>query len=174
MRLLLSLFVGTCLLACAAGPKEPTETRANTPSWRWEESVDPMTDVVSLMASLQSANPIQLDFPYEGIQHPSLRILKTSKGTLGVLLSYERGQLLCSSYSPCEISVRIDGGKATSYTATTPADGTTTLVIFRDPKRFVNSLKDAKIVKISVPVFKHGTPILEYHIEGLDFARLGL
>lgn len=74
-----------------ATPKPPA-----LPRWVTRTSKDELTDVVIATSSLESANTIDLTFPYQGEQRGRL-ILRNTAGKYEVMFSIEKGQLFPGS-----------------------------------------------------------------------------
>jgi hypothetical protein len=146
---------------------------APDPADKWTYSVtdDPMTSRKNRAAIIASDNTVSFDSPYAGEQHGTLIIRQHSTYGLGVLLSIERGQILCRSYEDCQLRVRFDEGAPTSWAAIGPSDNSTTTVLLHSESRFVERLRKAKKVRIQVPVYQHGSPMFEFDVAGFDHGR---
>lgn len=150
------------LLAPPAAPRE---------KWRWIESKDPMTDARSITSFLDSENALNFDFPYNGAQHPAL-YLRNKGGSKDVFIALEKGQVLCRSYDPCQVSVRFDDLPRMTFQGVGAADNSTETVFLNSgASRFITALGSAKKVLISFPVYQEGSPVLTYDVTGWDAAR---
>ncbi len=155
----------------AAEAAAAAETRRLAEKWTYSVSEDPMTSRKSKSATIESENTVNFDFPYQGSQRATLVIRDHPTYGRDVILSIERGQLMCQSYRDCQIRVRFDEGKAETWNAAGPADNSSTAVFFRNQARFFQKLRAAKVLRLQVAVYQEGEPIFEFHVGGFDDAR---
>lgn len=138
--------------------------------WLYMKIDDPMAEGGS-GAVVQSANTFEFDRPYSGAQHATLMLRNDARRGNDVLLTIERGQFLCHSYSACNILVRFDDQKAQTYSGADPADHSTTLIFISNYARFFTSMQKAKTVRISTDVYQQGSPVFEFDVSGFDAAK---
>ena len=138
------------------------------PHWTYDTSADAMSGKSSHSATIESVNTLQFKFPYQRAQHGSITLRNHPRYGKNVLLEIERGQFLCGVEN-CSISVRFDDGTAHQFTASEPADHSTTTLFVQPYDRFVAELKKSKKVYVSATFYQEGNPVLEFDTEGLKW-----
>lgn len=136
--------------------------------WDYRIETDKMGKGVTYSASVQSSNIVEFDFPYQGPQRATLILREHPRYGKDVILYIERGQILCRSYSPCSVLVRFDDEKAVSYSGIGPEDGSSNGVFLRGYSRFFEKVLKAKRVRLSVTVYKQGSPVFDFDISGFS------
>lgn len=139
--------------------------------WTYSQSEDPMAKGTTYSATVQSTNTVAFDFPYRGSQHATLTLRTHPRYGKDVILSIERGQLLCNSYDGCNVLIRFDDGKAQTFSASGPSDNSTESLFIRNYSRFVAGMLKAERVRISAQVYQEGSPVFEFDVRGLDASR---
>lgn len=139
--------------------------------WRYSSSRDEMTGRDMKMAMIESENTVDFSSPYDGAQHGRLIIRSHPSYGRDVLLSIEKGQILCPSYDDCTVRVRFDEGKPENWTAAGAADHSSTTVFIRNYSRFLQRMRSAKVVRIQIPVYREGQPAFEFRVGGYDHER---
>ena len=147
------------------------EKAADAQKWSYSASTDQMTGRTSRMARIGSENTVTFDFPYQGAQHATLVIRNHPSYGRDVLLQIERGQILCPSYDDCTVRVRFDEGSPERWTAAGPSDNSSTVVFLRGSGRFLQRMRNARVVRIAVPVYQEGEPAFEFRVGGFDYQR---
>jgi hypothetical protein len=147
------------------------ERRVDAAKWRYVSDTDPMASRPSRTASIDSENTVEFDFPYGGQQHATLTLRDHPTYGRDVIVRIREGQILCPSYDDCSIRVRFDDGPAERWTAAGPADNSTTLVFIRNYSRFLQRMRNAKVVRIQIPVYQEGAPAFEFRVGGFDQDR---
>jgi hypothetical protein len=147
------------------------ERRVDAAKWRYFADSDPMASRPSYTASIDSENTVEFDFPYEGPQHATLVLRNHPSFGRDLIVRIREGQILCPSYDDCSIRVRFDDGPAERWTAAGPADNSTTTVFIRNYSRFVQRMRNAKVVRIQIPVYQEGVPTFEFRVGGFDQGR---
>lgn len=134
--------------------------------WRYTSTEEGMSGKQVRHAAVQSTNTISLDFPYRGPQHATLLFRRHPRWGNDVILSIERGQILCHSYGDCRVQVRFDDGKVLRFKGNPPADNSSESVFIPAFTTFMNSLPKAKAVKIEVQIYQGGAPVFEFDVSG--------
>lgn len=147
---------------------EPTSTGQQ---WVYDANEDKMTGGTTYSAYALSTNTVSFDRPYSGDQHGRLVLRTDPKYGRDVMFSIERGQLLCRSYSDCEVLVRFDENKPEKFSGVGPADSSTETVFIRNYDRFVSRMRKAKTVRISVNIYQEGSPVFEFDVSGFNSAK---
>lgn len=139
-----------------------TSAPALISSWVYRSQEDKMSGKTSKSASIESDNSLDLPFPYSGTNHARLHVRQHPTHGLDVILSIDKGQILCTSYSGCPIKVRFDNGPASSFEGSPSADHDSTVVFFGSPKKFIAQASKAKRILVQVNMYQAGAPVLEF------------
>lgn len=139
--------------------------------WRYRVDTDPMTSKKARYASINSENTLNFDFPYQGEQQGTLILRDHPTHGRDVMVTIDRGQILCPSYQDCRVRVRFDEGSPQRWSAAGPADNSTTVIFLRNEGGFIQRLRAAKVVRIQIPVYQEGEPMLEFHVGGFDYSK---
>lgn len=150
---------------------EAAERQADAAKWTYSSTTDPMAGRSSRTASINSENTVEFDFPYGGQQHATLTLRNHPSYGRDVILRIREGQILCPSYDDCSIRVRFDDGAAERWSAVGPEDNSTTVIFIRNYTRFLQRMRNAKVVRIQIPVYQEGAPTFEFRIGGFDNQR---
>jgi len=132
--------------------------------WRYLSTEEGMSGKNSRTASVYSNNTINLDFPYAGAQHAQLILRRHPRWGNSVILSIERGQILCHTYGNCRIGVRFDDGKVMRFSGNPPSDNSSEYVFIPAFGTFMKQLPKAKTVKIEVEIYQGGSPVFEFDV----------
>jgi hypothetical protein len=147
------------------------EARRLAAKWRYRVDADPMTSKKARYASIDSENALNFDFPYQGEQHGTLILRDHPIHGRDVMITIDKGQILCQSYEDCTIRVRFDEGSPQRWNAAGPADNRSTVIFLRNEGGFIQRLRAAKVVRIQIPVYQEGEPMLEFHVGGFDYSK---
>jgi hypothetical protein len=147
------------------------EAKALAGKWSYRNQQDSMTGRKATYASIESENTVTFGFPYQGEQRATLLIRNHPSYGLDVILSIQRGQILCQSYTDCSIRVRFDEQNPVSWNAVGPSDNSSTAVLLRNEARFIKQLRAAKLVRLQIPFYQEGSPIFEFRVGGFDYSR---
>ena len=158
----------------AAGTVAPLPSPIPTPlgrQWKYNVESDKMGRGNEYNAWVFSTNTVAFDFPYQGSQRATLTLRSHPRHGKDVILSIERGQILCRSYSACSVLVRFDDEEPGTYSAIGPADHSSNHIFIQEYSRFMGRLLQAKRVRIAVTVYKHGSPVFDFDVGGLSQER---
>lgn len=140
--------------------------------WSYQFDEDRMTGAVTARAVVSSGNTISLDFPYAGAQHGRLMLRRHPRWGNDVAFSIEKGQLLCNSWDGCQVKVRFDDGRPFNVHAVEPEDGSSQTLFLSDYRKLESSIATAATMLIEVPLYKAGTQVFEFPVDGFDKERL--
>lgn len=140
------------------------EITAEVVQWRYSHDEDGMGKGVNHEAAIDSVNTVEFDFPYSGPQQATLTMRNHPRYGKDVLLSIERGQILCQSYESCTVLVRFDDEAAVRYAALSPADNSTETIFISNYRRFAQKMLKAKRVRISANIYQEGSPVFEFDV----------
>lgn len=149
-----------CFLAASA-PAAATE-----PAWFTYTSTDAMHGK-QVVASARTREAFELRFPYDGIQQTAELELRKRGRSGDVILSIQRGQLVCG-VSSCPVLVRWDNAPALTLRGSPPRDGSTETIFIPGFRQFVKRLGEAKTVRIEVDVYQQGAHVFEFETSGFD------
>lgn len=133
--------------------------------WERNESVDVMTGKPVVTVSNTSSNSFVMDFPHRGIHHAYIQVRKHPRYGTDVLITVDDGQLNCT-YGDCQITVRFDELKPTSFSVTEPSDHSHNAWFIDDKGRFIQSLSKSKKVAVELQFYRQGTRALQFETTG--------
>ena len=140
-------------------------------AWTYHKKEDEMTGGKTYTASVTSSNSVSFSFPYSGLQNGTLALRDDPKYGKDVIFRIEKGQILCSSYEGCNVLIRFDDKKPITYSANPPADNSSEIIFIGNYSKFLNSLKNAKTVRISPTIHQEGSPVFEFNVSGFDIEK---
>ena len=133
--------------------------------WAETKSTDAMTGKVITTATIKSSNSLNLAFPYQGNNFAELVIRQHPTSGLNVMVTIEKGQILCRSYRNCTIQARFDDKPAVNFPGAEPADNSSDAVFLRNEGKFVNSAKSAKKILVQLNLYQGGSQVLEFNAQ---------
>jgi len=135
--------------------------------WEYSDTEDPMGGAKNKSAALQSTNRINHPFPYEGDIWGTIMLRKHPRMGTDVLVAVSDGQLNCSSYSNCTVTVRFDDSKPIKFSADEAASGSNKVIFLRKTKPFIAAISKSKLVRIELSMYNAGVEVFEFNTEGL-------
>jgi hypothetical protein len=157
--------------AAAAPTSVEQPVAATGQQWSYNVSEEKMTGGKRRIASVESKNTVDFDFPYNGSQNGHLTLRTDPRYGKDVLFRIEKGQILCTSYDGCMVQVRFDDEKPSNFAASGAADQSSNVVFLGDYNRFLSKLRKAKRVRFAVNIYQQGTPVFEFDVSGFDFDK---
>jgi hypothetical protein len=141
-------------------------------SWDYSQFEDEMGSGKVYVATIQSSNTINLDFPYNGEQYGKLTLREHPKHGKDVILKIERGQLLDSDYND-PVVVRFDTDKPLTFSSVGASDHSTETLFLRGNafSVFSTRLKTAKTVRIQAPIYQGGNQVFIFDVEGFNWTK---
>jgi hypothetical protein len=135
----------------------------NAPSsWSYGTFDDPMTGKADKTATIKSSNTLELARTYTGTNSGHLLVRKTAAGKTSVILSIDKGQLICNSYSGCNVSVRFDEASAIVFGASPTSDYNSRFLFILSEAKFVAQAAKAKRILVQVLIYQAGNQVLEF------------
>lgn len=131
--------------------------------WRYDSNVDQMTDKKVLWATLESNNSLKLKFPYAGRNYGTIYIRQHPKSGLNVMVSVEQGQILCSTFDECSVTVRFDDGRPITFSAVGPSDHSSNKLFLHGEAKFVAEAKKAKRILVALTMYQAGQQVPDFH-----------
>ena len=136
-------------------------------SWKYEKNIDEMSGKESRFAYLKSRNSLHFNTPYDGGSSGSLMIRQRKIDGLVVLFSISKGQIICNS--KCAISVRFDDRPLIKFSASVPADYSSTSIFIYPASKFVSELKKSKKILIEGNYYQAGSRISEFDNKNFEW-----
>lgn len=118
-------------------------------------------------AFLVSKNELDFKFPYSGKQTLNIFLRNSRAHGKEVLLTVEKGQFDCS-LNECSVLVRFDQGKPQRFSATGPADHSTTVLFINNYDKFFSQLIKSKRMMIAPNFYQNGQPQMEFDTSLFD------
>jgi hypothetical protein len=137
---------------------------AHAAQWRYQDDVDKMTGKSASYAVVESDNSLQLGSPYSGSNHGRITVRRHPKYGLDVLISVDKGQILCRAYDGCTVMIRFDSGKPQRFSVLEPADYSSETVFITNRSRFIAAAKKSKRILVQIPMFHEGEQVLEFAV----------
>lgn len=154
--------------AAQARAKEDERLRAQGLKWNMRTANDGMSGKDYPIATVQSLNTVNFDFPYQGEQRATLRVRRHPRYGLDVLFSIEKGQFHCR-VRDCPLVLRFDAGGIQHNDAGRPEDYSSDLVFLENPSQILAQLKRSRSLKIQATFYNEGNRLFEFNTEGLTF-----
>ena len=135
--------------------------------WAYAEREDVMTGQVTRSAWVKSRNTHEFGFPYGGGARGEVTLRRHPRHGMDVMVSVDRGQILCSSYNGCRVMVRFDDREAIRFKGAEPADHGSTTVFLEPAAKFVKEAKRSKRAAVELEFFQEGTRVFLFDVAGL-------
>lgn len=139
-------------------------------TWSYSVSNDDMSGRPIYSALLTSRNSFELDFPYQDPQKATLQLRQHPKHGTDVIISLERGQILCS-FDGCRHDVRFDEGNAVAWTMLEPESNQNDLVFVRDARSFISKMREGDLVRVQLKLYDEAPVTLEFDVSQFDHDR---
>ncbi|AVQ80897.1 MULTISPECIES: hypothetical protein [unclassified Variovorax] len=146
--------LGIALLAAAC-------SMAHAVGWNYDSSTDKMTGKKSASAQTVSDNSLSFGFPYQGVNRGNLIVRQHPQYGLDVLITIDKGQMLCSSYD-CKVSIKFDDAPPVKFSGSGPADHSSQTIFIEGAAKFIASAKKAKKILVQFNAYQNGAPVLEF------------
>lgn len=132
-------------------------------NWKFEVDTDSMTDKKTVMATTQSVNAINLDFPYSGAQHARLMVRKHPRYGKDIILSFSRGQI-DMDLDGGNLLVRFDNEQPQKIYFSGPSDNSRDTAFLRGFDRLYSKIKKSKSMDIEIVFFSNGVRHLKFDV----------
>ena len=137
---------------------------ANASIWNYEEEADRMSGKKAKYAQTESDNSLNLRFPYQGKNHGVVQVRQHPQYGLDVILIVDKGQILCSQFSSCNVTIRFGDGKPMTFEGSPSADNDSKVVFLKNPRRFINEAKKHKNFAVQLMMYQAGNQVLEFSV----------
>lgn len=152
--------------ALQAEKAAPTEA-APASNWEYRTDRDEMRDSESRFATAQSENSIELDFPY-GTVGARLIIRQRPQDGTSVMLSVDRGQIMCNSFSDDDyISMKFDDGPVRRFVCSGPDSGSSEIAFINSEQEVIAALKRSRRVMLEADFYNAGPRQFRFDTAGL-------
>lgn len=158
-------------VANTPAPDKQGHVKEQTSAWIYQKQEDKMTGGKTYTASIISSNSVSFSFPYTGLQNGTLLLRNDPKYGKDVIFRIEKGQILCNSYEGCNVLIRFDDEKPVTYSANPPTDNSSEVIFISNYTKFLNNLRNAKVLRISPTIYKEGSPVFEFNVSGFDIEK---
>lgn len=136
--------------------------------WSYSHIDDEMSGKKTNIASVYSTNAVQFKFPYNGEQHASLKLRTHPRHGKDVMLSIEKGQILCYSSDECNVLVKFDDKEPIKFSALAPEDNSRDLIFIQNYNSFFEKMLSSKKVLISTKIYEEGAPTFTFDVSGFQ------
>lgn len=138
----------------------------NKVTWDFTIVKDDMYDTNNIWAEIKSDNSISQRFPYEGYTYAIITVRYMKKYGYDVIINISKGQIHGNRYNGNNyITARFDEGAPKKYYFNEPADGSSDHVFLSGKSDFIKRCKQAKDIKIDIPIFQAGRPTFTFHVD---------
>lgn len=86
-----------------------------------------------------------------------------------VILQITKGQFMTSISGSEYVRFKFDGGEPIKYYFNGSSDGDSTYAFINQSNALIKKIKDAKEIKIDVPLFQEGRPVFNFSVSGLKW-----
>ncbi len=131
--------------------------------WVQETHIDKMTSKNWYTSTVTSTNSLNFGFPYHGRNKGELLVRKNVRGGDSVMISVDKGQILCSGYDGCTVTVRFDDDEPVNFDGVGAADYDSTVVFIKHNAPFIEKATKATRILVSLRFYSEGQQILEFN-----------
>lgn len=138
----------------------------NKITWDFTIVKDEIYDTNNIWAEIKSDNYISQKFPYEGYTYATISVRYMKKYGYDVIIVISKGQIHGNRYNGDNyITARFDEGAPMKYYFNEAADGSSDKVFLNNKSDFIKRCKQAKDIKIEIPIFQAGRPLFTFHVD---------
>ena len=134
--------------------------------WRYLADEDKMEGSKMEFATLTSNNVLTLGFPYQKNDNRGRLTFRSAKRDgLKLFIQIDAGQFMCST--GCSLRIKFDDAKPLTWSASSPKDGTSTVVFLSNSRAFFQKMKKSKRLLIEPNLYHESGQVLEFDPQGL-------
>lgn len=137
----------------------------NDDNWHYGSRMDEMTGNEYRLASVESDNEIDFDFPYSS--STGQLILRTYEGDLDIILKMGSGQIMPSIGGTEYAEFKFDDGSVKKITFNSAETTIDPIIFFNKEQSILRDLQKSKKLMLRVPFFESGRQTLYFNVEGL-------
>ncbi len=135
--------------------------------WKYSEKTDSFEGTSSKRAMTISINSVDLPFPYNSRPISAMfAIAKSSKGSQGVFLAVDNGQVVCD-YQNCKVKIKFDDKEPMSFDANRSDTSKAFTITGEEALKIIEIAKLSKKAVVRFTFFKTGYKDFEFNTEGL-------
>lgn len=147
-------------------PEEEVATENSKVTWNFTIVKDEIYDTNNIWAEIKSDNYISQRFPYEGYTYATISVRYMKKYGYDVIIVISKGQIHGNRYNGNNyITARFDEGSPKKYYFNEAADGSSDRVFLSSKSDFIKRCKQAKDIKIDIPIYQAGRPLFTFHVD---------
>lgn len=133
----------------------------NSPyKWQYSSYEDEMTSEKTMVATIQSTDVAQFEFPYNGGSTFTLNI-RTKGKKVDAWVQISKGQIVTDFSNPI-IVFRADDNDAVNYGVSESSDYDPTIRFINNPTSLIAALKNCTSFKIQCPFFNEGSHVFRF------------
>jgi hypothetical protein len=142
-------------------PQKTSRVEKSTGQWRYSEQQDAMRKSKTRLATVQSENILDFDFPYSGGSRGTLYV-QEKQGKLSIVIVMDKGQFTCTGFGDETVAVKFDDGPIRRFSCTGSADGRANVLFISPASRFLATLKKAQNVIVEAQFYQEGKRQLSF------------
>lgn len=147
-------------------PDDEVAPENNKVTWDFTIVKDEIYDTNNIWAEIKSDNYISQRFPYEGYTYATISVRYMKKYGYDVIIVISKGQIHGSRFNGDNyITAKFDEGAPKKYYFNEAADGSSDRVFLSSKSDFIKRCKQAKDIKIDIPIFQAGRPTFTFHVD---------
>ena len=147
-------------------PNDEVAKEKNKVTWDFTITKDDMYDTNNVWAEIKSDNYISQSFPYEGYTYATITVRYMKKYGYDAIITISKGQIHGNRYNGNNyITARFDEGAPKKYYFNEAADGSSEMVFLNSKSDFIKRCKQAKDIKIDIPIYQAGRPTFTFHVD---------
>ncbi|WBE26245.1 hypothetical protein [Denitrificimonas caeni] len=141
-----------------------TPAPAAMKNWRFNETIDPMTDKKTQTLKLKSINSTAFDFPYNTEGGSYLYIVFRKKGnSFDAYMSIDKGQMICG-VNNCKFSLRVGDSEVQTWTGLQSSTYDSDLMFIRDARSFEKIVQRGEPIRIGIEFYEAGVRVFEFDV----------
>ena len=141
-------------------------SKPSSVSWDFSFAKDEMTDSRNVWAKIRSDNYVSQEFPYQGETYATITVRYMKKYGYDVLIQITKGQIVGNEYNGSNyVTVRFDDNAPKKYYFNDAEDGSSDVVFINKHSEFIKQCKQAKDIKVEIPLYQAGRPVFSFHVD---------
>ena len=139
------------------------------PEWSYSNDPDMVSGKEISQANMMSINSFEMEFPYQGGTFGHLSVRKHPRYGKDIMFIINKGQLHCTSYDGCQVSVRFDDNKPFKVHANEPEDNSNTVLFLSGYDKLLKQIRTSKTMIIEATFYQNGERAFEFDVSNLNF-----
>ena len=137
--------------------------------WTYREDHDKLTSKTIRFAFAKSTNTFDLKFPYQGGTRGTITIRQHPRYGRNIIFSVNKGQILCTSYDGCTVTVRFDQRPLIRVHADGPSDHDSTTLFLSGYDSLLTNIRKSKKMTVEVEFSQQGIHPFEFDVANLNW-----